>query len=293
MPKSMTGYGKSRLEGPDFTQVWEVRGVNSRFLDLKWRLPLFARSKENALEKVVREYVARGRVEVHLDFQTARPDILGVGLNRPLAKAMLAELAALAAETGQAFTPDLTRLLGIAHLWRDDVADLDPGVAEALAKGLREALADFDRSRRREGEHLKGDIAERLGRMRAWRAELENLAPRIKEEKTQAMLTRLKTALEGTGVAADPDRIIQEAAVMADRLDVSEELTRLSGHLDRMDALLGESGEAGKRLDFLIQETFREINTLGNKAQNSEASRVVVEFKAELEKCREQAQNIE
>jgi uncharacterized protein (TIGR00255 family) len=293
MPKSMTGYGKSRLESDAFTQVWEVRGVNGRFLDLKWRLPHFLRSQEASLERTVREAVARGRLEIHLEFSPTGTDPWRACLNRGLAGAMLDELEGLAQERGLAFTPDLNRLLSLSQLWREETADGDPELFASLTEGLRQALADFNLARAREGQALARDLLERFERLSGWRQAIEDLAPGVKTEKTDQLVARLTAVLEKSGVEPARERLLQETAILADRLDVSEEMTRLAGHLERLIGLTRDGGEVGKRLDFLIQEAFREINTCGNKAQNLEISGMVVDFKAELEKCREQVQNIE
>ncbi len=293
MPKSMTGYGKSRLESDAFTQVWEVRGVNSRFLDLKWRLPLFLRPREGALERVVREAVARGRLEIHLEFTPKRTDMWKATLNAGLAGAMIDEVAALAAARGLPFAPDLNRLFSLSHLWKEDAVDPDPTLFDTLADGLRLALADFNDARAREGRALAGDLLTRLARLKEWQAAIEAAAPAVKAEKMEQLVTRVTAILEKVGVEPTQDRLLQETAILSDKLDVSEEMTRLVGHLGRLEGLVKGGGEIGKRLDFLIQEAFREINTCGNKAQNLDISRLVVDFKAELEKCREQVQNLE
>ena len=293
MPKSMTGYGKSRLESEAFTQVWEVRAVNSRFLDLKWRLPLFLRPSETALERVVREAVARGRLEIHLEFSPKRVDMWKATLNTGLAGAMLDELTAFAASRFVAFTPDLGRMLGISHLWQEDAVDPDPDLFATLTEGLRQALIDFNDARSREGRNLADDLLTRLGRLSTWQAAIKAGAPAIVAERTEQLVARITALLEKVGVEPTQERLLQETAILADKLDVSEEMTRLTGHLARLEGLLREGGEIGKKLDFLIQEAFREINTCGNKAQNLDISRLVVDFKAELEKCREQVQNLE
>lgn len=293
MPKSMTGFGRSMTEDSFAAITWEARSVNSRYLDLKWRLPLFLRASEPDLEKVVRRFVERGRLEVTCNFQPRRPEVLDISLNKPLAKAMLASVGELASEMGQSLAPDFTRLLTISHLWQEGMKDPPQELMETLSAGLKQALADLNAAREREGGLLAGDILGRLEKLAAWHAEIRALAPRVKEEKFQALRTRLSAVLEKLGVENSEDRILQEVAVMSDKLDVTEELTRLGCHLDQIRELLGLSGDVGKRLDFLLQEAFREINTCGNKAQSIEVSRIVVSFKAELEKCREQVQNIE
>ena len=148
-------------------------------------------------------------------------------------------------------------------------------------------------ARGQEGWNLAEDIKQRLGVLGKWLVKLKELIPAVLEEKRAALTERIATLVKESGVEIPEDRMLTEIAVLTDRLDVSEELTRLSVHLDRLGKVLDQEGEIGKKLDFLLQETFREINTCGNKSQNPEVSNLVVEFKAELEKCREQVQNLE
>ena len=293
MPNSMTGYGKSRLESDAFTQVWEVRGVNSRFLDLKWRLPLFLRPSEAALEKVVREAVARGRLEIHLEFTPKRTDMWKARLDTGLASAMLDELESLAKAREMPYAPDLNRLLNLSQLWQEEAVDPDPNLFVTLADGLRLALTDFNAARAREGQALAEDLLARFATLKTWRDQIDALTPAVKAEKVDQLVARITAVLEKAGVEPTQDRLLQETAILADKLDVSEEMTRLAGHLERLEGLVRDGGEIGKKLDFLVQEAFREINTCGNKAQNLDISRLVVDFKAELEKCREQVQNLE
>ena len=293
MPKSMTGFGRGSTDNAFANVVWEARSVNSRYLDLKWRLPFFLRASEPDLEKVVRQYVERGRLEVICNFQPHRPEVLDVALNKPLAQAMLRSVGDLAQSLGHAFTPDYTRLLTISSLWQEGMKDADPELMDSLVAGLRLALEDHSASRLREGGLLALDIQKRLVKLSAWHQDIKRLAPKVKEDKFQALRTRLAGVLEKLGMEASEERVLQEIAMMSDKLDISEELSRLGFHLDQIRELTEQEGDVGKRLDFLLQEAFREINTCGNKAQNIDISRIVVDFKAELEKCREQVQNIE
>lgn len=291
--KSMTGFGRSALEEPGRAQVWEIRSVNSRYLDLKWRMPPFLRSQEPDWEKTVREFAARGRVEINLQLKVDDPDIAAPVLNTALAQGLLSRLERFAADTGRGFTPDLNRLINISYVWEDQDRQIDPELLAFLKKGLTEALADWNRSRESEGAFLTDDLNKRNERLQKRLEQIRERAPNIKEEKFKALNTRITNLLKEFSVDADEERILQEISVLADKLDISEELTRLEAHLTRLREIIAKGGEVGKRLDFTLQECFREINTCGNKAQDMAVSKLTVDFKTELEKCREQVQNLE
>jgi uncharacterized protein (TIGR00255 family) len=289
----MTGFGRAEIARSDWTMTFEVKSVNSRFLDLKWRLPASLRSLESGFEKIVREIASRGRVDIYLNLQVTNADLLGMRLNGPLAESMFDQLDELARIRNIEYAPDLTRLLGFSFLWQESSAEPDPRLVGDLEETLREALTEWDRSRAREGDALVEDLSARVGAMKEMLAHLERLTPQVVEERTEVLSQRIAKVLESLEAQFDEQRMLQEAAILADRLDVSEELTRLATHLDRLDELVRSDGDVGKRADFLLQEVFREINTCGNKAQHTDVSRIVIDFKAELEKCREQVQNIE
>ncbi len=295
---SMTGYGRYH-DAPEaalsFRQEWEVRSVNSRHLDCKWRLPHVARSLEPFLEKVVRRYASRGRIELSLHLHVEDPAVIGARLSRPVALAMLEEVASLARSQGHTFTPDYTRLLHLPACWEENRAADQTMLQQGLEAGLAKALEHWNDARRQEGEAMAVDLRQRIATIRGVTTSLAEVIPQIVEQKKVALAERLTQCLEQCTPPGELDeaRYLHEAAMLADRVDVSEELTRLNAHLDVLEELLDAGGEIGKKLDFTLQETFREINTLGNKSQDTGVSRQVVVVKAELEKCREQVQNIE
>jgi uncharacterized protein (TIGR00255 family) len=289
----MTGFGRCETNEHAWTHVWEIKSVNGRFLDVKWRMPGFLRSLENGWERIVRTYASRGRVDVSLNLEVLDAGVLGVSFNETMAQAMFREMEKLAEGRGERFTPDYNRVLAMPSLWRDSGAEPDPGLAESLNKGLEAALADWVDARSREGEALVADLTTRLATLRDLADKVRLRVPDILEAKKASLRQRITDMLESANVDFSEDRMLQEVAYLTDKLDVSEELTRLDAHLERLAEVLAEKDEVGKKLDFLVQETFREINTCGNKAQDTEVSRLVVDFKAELERCREQVQNIE
>jgi uncharacterized protein (TIGR00255 family) len=292
MLHSMTGFGRCFLEDDALTQTWEIRSVNNRFLDIKWRLPLFARPLESRLERLVKKRASRGRVEITLNAQFAACPS-APQFNAALAAAMVDTVAALAASRGHAFEPDYNRLLSMPSLWMEESDEMDDGRIAVLEQGLATALADWNESRRVEAKALEKDILTRILRMEEWLSRIEESAPAVKEERFETVRERVRELLEQHGQTLDESRFLQEIALLADKLDVSEEITRLNAHLDRLRELLASGEDAGRRLDFTLQEAFREINTCGNKIQNAQIAHLAVDFKNELEKCREQVQNLE
>jgi uncharacterized protein (TIGR00255 family) len=289
----MTGFGRCITEDASFIQQWEIRSVNSRHLDLKWRLPLLARSLETHLEKVVRRFAQRGRVEISLSLKRVNAVQATADFDAQQATAMLNELAGLAHSRGDDFFPDYNALLGLPMLWGDNASEVDEELRARLENGIDMALRDWNEARAHEGRALSTDLHSRILRMEEWLARIEERAPAVKEERRQQVRERLQESLRFFNGELDESRFLQEIVILCDKLDISEELTRLRTHLERLRELLDTGTDTGRRLDFTLQECFREIATCGNKAQDVQLSRLVVDFKNELEKCREQVQNLE
>ena len=290
---SMTGFGRCLVENGGITQQWEIKSVNSRHLDLKWRLPSSVRSLETRLEKVVRRHASRGRVDISLQLQFAPDMAPALHFDAAAASAMLDSLSLLAEERGDNWTPDYAALLSLPFLWGEAGDEVDEELVRRLEDGLTLALQDWNEARSKEGHALVTDMRARVLRMEEWTELIAQRAPEIKQERADAMRERIADALATLGTELEEGRFLQEITLLSDRLDVSEELTRLQTHLERLRELMESGADAGRRLDFTLQECFREINTCGNKLPDVQLSRLVVDFKNELEKCREQVQNLE
>lgn len=293
MTLSMTGFGRHQSTDGDCTQVWEVRSVNGRNLDFKWRLPMPARSLETRLEKLVRGHATRGKVEITLNLQCG--STASVRFDEKQAANLLTAVQDFARSRGDAWLPDYGMLLHMSSLWISNEGEDEEKAeifAKALEAGLEQALQDWNSSRLAEGKNLESDLRTRFKRIAEWVEQMEEASPRIKEERLLQVRKRLQEMLASMGGFLDDSRFLQEIVILADKLDVSEELTRMRSHLQRLEELLS-SEDAGRKLDFTLQECFREINTCGNKIQDAQISRLVVDFKNELEKCREQVQNLE
>jgi uncharacterized protein (TIGR00255 family) len=289
----MTGYGRASAQEESWTLSWEIRSLNNRHLDLKWKIPPTLYAHQKAWENEVRAVANRGGVELFLGLKILNPALQSLTLDRTMAASMLQELEQLATQAGIAHSPDLNRLLGIPSLWKDSGSIDNPLLVASLTETLQRALKDWDEARVREGVALEEDLRVRFARLSELVEEIRGLAAQTAPERFALLQERVGKLLADSGVQVDPDRMLQELAVISDRIDVSEELTRLEIHLKGIDGYFNQSEPVGRKLDFMVQECFREINTCGNKSQNTSISQLVVAFKAELEKCREQIQNLE
>jgi uncharacterized protein (TIGR00255 family) len=285
---SMTGFAMLSQELDGISIHLELRSVNSRYLDLSFRIAEDLRAAEPALRERISARITRGKVECRLNLQTQ------TGVPRALAPnaALLARLAASEAAMLEQF-PN-ARPLSVSELlhWPGMLADDSPGFEQLqpVVNDLVGAVLDeFLASRRREGEKLAAMILERIAKMRELTAAVAPRIPAIVEEYRDRLTRRLQEVL----ATADEERIVQEAVLYAARIDVAEELTRLSAHLDEVERILTTGGAVGKRLDFLMQELNREANTLASKSQARDITGIAMEMKVQIEQIREQVQNIE
>ncbi|MFW6414763.1 MAG: YicC/YloC family endoribonuclease [Thermodesulfobacteriota bacterium] len=294
MVKSMTGYGSYQEQDEFCFQFWEIKSVNNKQLSLKWKLPSFLQFMEPDWERMVQGYAQRGRLEIRLNWKLFRSEELPLSLNKSYVDAMFNQLAILAAEKGDSFQPDYNSLLDIPYIWQETRLGESDEVVRTFESGLVKALQNWDSSRIREGEAIKPDLLNRLDKVLTWISEIDQRSALLAQEKYSALKERVSSLLQEVQEdAISQDRMLQELAHMADKLDISEELVRLRTHVNTLLEYLESRDSGGRNLDFLLQECFREINTCGNKAQDTAVSRLAVDIKTELEKCREQVQNLE
>jgi uncharacterized protein (TIGR00255 family) len=288
----MTGFGagRGRVAGEEFTA--EVKAVNHKYVEVKVRLPRELQALEAELQRQVKAVCARGAVEVSLRRATLTPSGNLPTVDEVLARAWRAALSEVARLTGLPDTTSAAEVAGQPGVVRMEEPTVDVAAATRAAEtAVAEALQGLVAMREREGASLGVDLSARLERVAQLVRELLVLAPRAVEEYRDRLAARLAELTSGAGV--EPQRLVQELALFAERTDVAEELTRLTSHLGQFRELLASSEPAGRKLDFLLQEMNREVNTAGSKIQSAEASTRVVELKAELERIREQVQNVE
>ena len=292
MIKSMTGYGSAKGSVEDLIITVELKSVNNRYLDTSVRMPRSFLFAEDAVKNAVQSRISRGKVDVFVSVDSSASDDVLVRVNEPLLKSYLDALRHIADE--YALTDDLTvstvsRLPDVLAVEKKD-QDAD-AIAAGLSEITQRALADFDIMREREGQKLKDDILSRLVTIEKLLSTVEREAPKTVEEYRTRLRQKMEEVLNGAGV--DENRLLQEAAIYADHIAVDEETVRLHSHIAQMRTMLGGGSPIGRKIDFLIQEFNREANTIGSKCQNSAIAHVVVELKSEIEKIREQIQNIE
>ena len=289
--RSMTGYGAAAGHAGNCRLTVEIRSVNQRFLDLKLNVPREYGPFEPELRRVISAAIERGRVEVHVA-RALPPRSAGLALQKDVAAAYVKGLKQLQKEFGLKGPIDLSLLASRNDLFTaaEPAADVAAEVAE-VQKLLAKALAAHRKERQREGAHLRRDMHERIRRLRSTLKALEKAAagvvPRLKAKLDKRLAELLGAA------AMDPARLVQETAIIADRCDVTEELVRLGSHLAALDDLVGSDDGVAKRIDFVLQEVNRELNTIGSKASDLDVTNLVVGGKADVEKLREQIQNVE
>jgi len=294
MVKSMTGYGRARqtLNGRDITV--EVKSVNNRYLDTTVKLPRAYIFTEDAVKQRVQKAVSRGKVDVFVSIDSTGADEAVVTVNEPLAKSYLEALRKISALNpsmlrGEYSAVDVARFPDVLTVTKAE-EDLE-SVQRDICAVADEALANYNAMRAVEGEKLAADIGARLTTIETLTGKVEARSPETVKEYREKLTARMQEVLQSTTI--EESRILTEAAIYADKIAVDEETVRLRSHVSQLRTMLTSDEPMGRKMDFLIQEVNRESNTCGSKCNDVEIARVVVELKAEVEKIREQVQNIE
>ena len=292
MIKSMTGYGSAKGTVEGIEVCVELKSVNNKFLDTSVRLPRSFLFAEETVKSAVMSHITRGKVDVFVTVDSSMADDMVVKVNEPLLKGYIAALEQIAKENdlpNDITTMSVSRFPDVLNV---EKKELD---AEAVAAGIRniaeQALCDFDAMRIREGAKLKEDVLAKLETIEKLVTVIETESPKTVEEYREKLRQKLLEVLETSGI--DETRIVTEAAIFADKVAVDEETVRLRSHMAQLRTMLDGGSPIGRKIDFLLQEFNREANTTGSKCQNADIAHVVVDLKSEIEKIREQIQNIE
>ncbi len=292
MIKSMTGYGSAKGTVEGLTISVELKSVNNRYLDTSVRLPRSFLFAEDAVKAAVQRHISRGKVDVFVSVDSSEAGDMTVKVNEGLLRGYMDAIRSIAKEYD---LPDDLSALAVSRfpdVLSVEKKDLD---AEAISAGIVEiaeqALKDFDAMRLREGEKLRDDVLSRVAVIDRLVSTVEQTAPQTVADYRARLEAKMAEVLGSTGV--DENRILAEAAIFADHIAVDEETVRLRSHMSQLRTMIDGSSPTGRKIDFLIQEFNREANTIGSKCQSSEVAHTVVDLKSEIEKIREQIQNIE
>lgn len=292
MIKSMTGYGSAKGIAEGLEICVELKSVNNRYLDTSVRLPRSFLFVEDAVKSCVQSHISRGKVDVFITVDSSAADDMTVKVNEPLLRGYIEALQQISVKfslDNDISTMSVSRFPDVLSV---EKKDLD---AEAISKAVCEiaelALNDFDSMRLREGEKLRDDVLNRLGIIESYVSTIEEESPRTVAQYRARLEQKMAEVLGSSGI--DENRILAEAAIYADHIAVDEETVRLRSHISQLKKMINGNSPTGRKIDFLIQEFNREANTIGSKCQNSDIAHIVVELKSEIEKIREQIQNIE
>ena len=289
----MTGYGRAECQKDDYTYLAEIRSVNNRFIEINTRLPKAHMDLEQPLKKLIKSYCSRGSINLSISIGNSNENTgeWEVKPNLPLAEQYVTALQQIRDSLKLEGKIDLKSVVGIRDIVKLEPLAIDPANHELILNIATEALDSLQKMRKEEGINLQKDLEQRIDAIENHAAEIESWHPEVVKEYQNKLKERIKSLNEG--MESDETRIAQETALLADRCDITEEITRLKSHLNQFRNFFNTNEPIGRKLEFITQEINREVNTVGSKSSNIKISNRVIEIKSELEKIREQVQNIE
>ncbi len=296
MIHSMTGFGRvSGALSPRYFATVTAKSVNHRFLEVSVRLPEYLWEVESQLRSVASETFSRGKVDLSVRVQRTQQPEYSVRINTQIAQAVIPQIRLIAEELGLGASLTGSDLMRVPDLLQVEAIEAEIGdeEREALVRLVRDAFAQMSQMREREGTALRTDIVGRVAAIRELRDRLAGHRDEVRAELMGNFTQRVQEIASIAGIEVPHDRIAQEVVMMVEKGDIAEELTRLAHHLDQIDRSIDAREAAGKKLDFISQEMLREINTMGSKSRSAAIRSLVVELKTEVERIREQVQNVE
>ena len=291
MIKSMTGFGRGKYENEGRTYTVEIKSVNHKYSDINVRLPRFLNSVEDKIRKRVAEVISRGKIDIFVSFENYSNKGTTIRINKDLAKEYIKELKSLADEAELRFDLNVIDVSKFPEILKLEDEDNDELIGQEVMIALDDALGKFVSMREIEGQKLVEDIERRIYLIQEKVNEVTKFSSTLVEEYMARLQTRVNELL-APGVV-DEARLMQEIVIFSDKSSIEEELTRLKSHISQFLELIKQSSPIGKKIDFLIQEINREVNTIGSKANSLDITNKVIEIKTEVENIREQIQNIE
>ncbi len=288
---SMTGFGRAECQEGDYSYKAEIRSVNNRFIDINTRLPKAYADLEQPLKKLVKSHCSRGSISITITLANTNESSgeWEVKPNLALATQYVQALKKIQTELGLEGTLNIDSVVGLRDIIKMEPVTIDPAKEGLLLNMAETALVSLHKMRQEEGQHLQDDLAQRIDSIEKHAEQINLRQPEVIQEYK----TRLQEKIKLLGAEIDDSRLAQETAILADRCDITEEITRLGSHLKQFRKLFDSKEPSGRKLEFITQEINREINTMGSKSSDIQISSLVIEIKSSLEKIREQLANIE
>lgn len=292
MLKSMTGYGRNEAIVGTKKITVEVKSVNHRFTDYNIKVPRQYGFLEERMRLKISKAVARGKIDIYVNIEACGEADKIVNVNEELAKNYIEALNGISEKFGLENDVTTSVIASFPDIFRyEPKRDDEEELWQAVSEVADTAIAAFGNMREREGSRIEKDLRDRIDYMRSLAEKIDERSPQIVAEYKEKLYAKINELLEGRDI--DDARVLTEVAIFADKVAVNEEIVRLASHYDEFDTIMSSGEPAGRKLDFLIQEINREVNTIGSKASDLETAKMVVRLKGEIEKLREQVQNIE
>ena len=289
----MTGFGRAECQDGDYSYKAEIRSVNNRFIEINTRLPKAFLDLELPLKKLVKSHCARGSINVTITLANANgnPGDWEIKPNLPLASQYVEALKEIQTSLGLEGKVNIDSIIGLRDIIKVEPVTIDPAKESLLLNIAESALASLQKMREEEGKYLQNDLSERIDTIEKHAEQIKTRQPEIIQEYKARLKEKIK--LLNDGIEIDESRLAQETAILADRCDITEEITRFVSHLKQFRKLFESTEPMGRKLEFITQEINREVNTMGSKSSDTQVANLVIEIKSSLEKIREQLQNIE
>ena len=289
----MTGFGRAECQDGDYSYKAEIRSVNNRFIEINTRLPKTFLDLELPLKKLVKSHCARGSINVTITLANANgnPGDWEIKPNLPLASQYVEALKEIQTSLGLEGKMNIDSIIGLRDIIKVEPVTIDPAKESLLLNIAESALASLQKMREEEGKYLQNDLSERIDTIEKHAEQIKTRQPEIIQEYKARLKEKIK--LLNDGIEIDESRLAQETAILADRCDITEEITRFVSHLKQFRKLFESTEPMGRKLEFITQEINREVNTMGSKSSDTQVANLVIEIKSALEKIREQLQNIE
>ena len=290
---SMTGFGRAECQNGDYSYKAEIRSVNNRFIEINTRLPKAYVDLEQPLKKLIKSHCTRGSISITITLASTNESSgeWEVKPNLSLASQYVEALEKIQTSLGLEGKLNIDSVVGLRDIIKVEPVTIDPAKESLLLNITESALTSLRKMREEEGKHLQEDLAERIDLIEKHAVQIKKRQPEIIQEYKARLEEKVK--LLNDGVEVDASRLAQETAILADRCDITEEITRLNSHLKQFRKLFESTEPVGRKLEFITQEINREVNTMGSKSSDIEATSLVIEMKSTLEKIREQLANIE